>query len=289
MPSNDITRSSESLIEVFNLPGPANLGIIFPTSSCFTSTGLQGARQIPVSVNVSVTNFPGNCSDTLFGAFSIEPFDTACVVSSGIALSDLVFPAANAGSTSTDSLIISETTGASDLVVNSLTLTGQFFFDIGCTQPSMAGPLTVLAGTGSAPIPVYFCPNLDNGALYVGNLTVLSNAPTSPTAQTLSGQEAFPILVVTPSSLSYTTSPSTQSFTLANTGTGDLSWSTGATGTGFAITSPTSGTVTPGNFTSVDVQYSGGSGSSNGLVVVSVTEPDAQGSPATVTLTATVP
>ncbi len=292
VPSGDVPSVSDTTIEVVSLPGPDDLGVIFDTSACTTSIGQAGLRQAATPVSVSVTNFPGDCADTLPGAIVIEPFDQTCVVAAGISLSTLVFPPMEAPtppSTSSDTLIITETTGSSDLVVTSLNLTGRFFFDALCTNQSDPG-FTVFAGSSDNSIQVFFCPNVDNGATYFGGLLVLSNSPSSPTTQSLNGQEAFPILGVSPPSLSFLTSPSTQPFTISNTGTGDLSWTAVALGTNFAITSATSGTVTAGNTTSVNVQYSGGSPStSTGSVTVTATESDAQGSPATVTLSANVP
>jgi hypothetical protein len=236
-----------------------------------------------------VTNFPGNCVDRLAGAIVIEPFDQTCVVASGISVSTLTFPPTQApGPSAGQVLTISETTGASDLTVNSLSLTGRFFFDAGCSLQGAAG-FTVPAGTGNSSIQVYFCPDTDNGAPYVGNLTVNSSAPSSPTMQTLNGQEAFPVMGVLPTTLNFTASPETQSFTISNTGTSDLNWSAVASGAGFAITSATSGTVIPGGTATVDVEYSGGSGIFSGDVTVTASNPDVQGSPATVTLGANVP
>ena len=220
----------------------------------------------------------------------IEPFDQSCVVASGISLSTLSFPPTQApGPSAGQILTISETTGASDLIVNSLNLTGRFFFDAGCAQQGAAG-FTVPAGTGNSSIQVYFCPDTDNGAPYVGNLTVLSSAPTSPTTQTLNGQEAYPIMGVSPTTLNFTSTPETQSFTISNTGDSDLNWSAVAAGSGFAITSAASGTVAPGGSVNVDVQYSGASPStSSGSVTISSSDPDASGAPASVTLSANVP
>jgi hypothetical protein len=289
VPSVDVDRTSSTTIDVQNIPGPNDLGITFDTSPCTTGTGQTGQRQAATPVDVTVTNFPGNCDDRLQGAIVIEPFDQTCVVASGISLSTLIFPPTESPGPSVGQVLtISETTGASDLTVNSMSLSGRFFFDAGCTQQGAVG-FVVPAGTGNSSTTVYFCPDTDNGAPYVGNLTVLSSAPSSPTSQSLSGQEAFPVLGVGPGTLNFTSSPETLQFTISNTGTSDLNWSAVAAGTGFAITSATSGTVIPGGSTNVDVEYSGGSGIVSGLVTVTASELDAQGSPADVTLDADVP
>ena len=290
VPSATVTVNGDTSIDVIDLPSVGDMGVTFSTTSCTTGGGLQGQRQVATAVPVTVTNFPGECSDTLQGAIVIEPSDTNCVVSSGISLSTLTFPPTETpGPSAGQTLTITETTGSSDLVVSLLNLTGRFFFDAGCSSQGQAG-FTVPAGTADSSVHVFFCPDTDNGLPYLGTLNVLSNAAGSPTSQSLTGQEAFPILGVNPGSLSFTATNETQSFTISNTGTGDLSWIAVASGTDFAITSATSGTATAGNTTSVNVQYSGGSPStSTGSVTVTATEPDAQGSPTTVTLSANVP
>ena len=78
-PSVDVDRVSDSTIDVQNLPGPGDLGIVFDTSSCTTVGGSPGQRLASTPVNVTVTNFPGNCPDTLAGAIVVEPFDSTCV------------------------------------------------------------------------------------------------------------------------------------------------------------------------------------------------------------------
>jgi hypothetical protein len=293
-PSAQVDRVSDSSIDVTGLPGPDDLGISFDTSICTdTGTGQTGLRQVATAVDVTVTNFPGNCPDTLPGAIVIEPFDQSCLVAAGIQVVAPIFPPTEwPGPSAPQALIITETTGGSDLDISLMSLTGRFFFDAGCTQTT-AGPFTVPAGTGAAVADVYFCPAANDGASYTGNLNIFSNSPSSPTTVSLNGQEAFPILSVSPGSLSFTATNETLSFNILNTGTGDLDWDAAASGANFNITSGTTGTVPAGGSVAVNVQYSGGAGStSSGSVVVTAdgtTNPDAQGSPATVTLSANVP
>jgi hypothetical protein len=222
-PSGQVDRVSDSTIDITGLPGPDDLGITFDTSICTdTGTGQTGQRQVATAVAVSVTNFPGDCEDTLPGALVIEPFDQSCVVAAGIEVLPPTFPPTESpGPSAPQDLIVTENTGGSDLAISLMSLTGRFFFNAGCTQTT-AGPFVVPAGTGSAVAQVYFCPNNDDGASYTGNLNIFSNSPSSPTTLSLNGQEAFPILGVSPGNLSFTSSPETQQFTISNTGTGDL-------------------------------------------------------------------
>jgi len=291
-PSGQVDRVSDSTIDVTNLPGPDDLGISFDRVLCTAPTGQTGLRQVATPVSVTVTNFPGNCPDTLEGAIVIEPFDQSCVIASGISLSSLTFPPTQApGSSPAQTLTITETTGAADLTVNSLNLTGRFFFDAGCSMQGRAG-FTVPAGTGNSTVPVYFCPDSDDGALYVGSLVVLSNSPSSPTTQTLNGQEAFPAMSVSPLNIDFGTTPGGRDFTISNSGTGDLTWSAAETDPGSVFSlSSTGGTILAGNPpVTVTVTFAlGAPGTHSGSVVVTSGEPDAVGSPETVTLAAETP
>jgi hypothetical protein len=294
VPSTDVDRTSSTTIDVQNIPGPGDLGVSFNTSPCTTGTGQTGQRLAATPVEVTVTNFPGNCPDSLPGAIVVEPFDTTCVVASGIGLSTLTFPPTEQpGPSPGQVLTISETTGASDLTVNSLSLTGRFFFDAGCTQQGAAG-FVVPAGTGNSSISVYFCPDTDNGAPYVGNLTVLSSAPSSPSMQSLNGQEAYPIMGVTPQNLNFAAAGEVQNFQISNTGTSVLNWTASETSDPDDVYSfaPMAGSINPGDpAVVVAVTLSGGaaSGAHSGDIEVSSSDPDAQGSPVTVTLNANVP
>ena len=289
-PSGQVDRVSETTINVTNLPGPDDLGVTFDTTLCTdTGTGQTGLRQAATPVSVTVTNFPGNCSDTLAGAIVIEPNNQDCVVAAGIQVLPLTFPPTESpGPSPPSDLFVTETTGGSDLTISLMSLSGRFFFNAGCTQSTVSGPIVIPAGTGLPVAQVYFCPSNNDGLAYTGNLNILSDSPSSPTTLSLTGQEAFPILGVSPGSLSFTTSPSDQSFTINNNGTGILNYSTSSP-SGFSIISGASGTVAAGGNTGVVVRYSGGPGSASSSITVTVTEPDAQGSPATVTLSANVP
>jgi hypothetical protein len=293
VPSIDVDRLSEYAIDVLYIPGPGDLGITFDTSPCTTGTGQSGQRQSATPVDVSVTNFPGNCPDDLPGAIVIEPFDQTCVVASGISISTLTFPPTQAPGPSVGQILtISETTGASDLTVNSLSLTGRFFFDAGCSLQGAAG-FTIPAGTGNSSTQVYFCPDTDNGSAYVGNLTVLSSAPSSPSTQSLSGQEAYPIMSVSPLDIDFGTTAGTVSFRITNSGTGDLNWTADDSDDpdGVFTVSSLGGVVAAGAFVDVDVTFALAvlAGTHTGSVDVDASDPDAVNPSETVTLAAETP
>jgi hypothetical protein len=193
VPSTDVDRVSESTINVSNIPGPGELGVVFQSSSCVTPLGAPGTRQAATPVSVTVTNFPGNCPDTLDGAIVIEPNNQDCVEAPDIDVAfNANFPNTPADTCSpANALIINNVSGAT-LNINQLSLAGEFYFDAGGVSQSQ--PPTSIAGFGNTSYNVYFCPPLPaNGADYTGRLTILSDDPDeSLLTFDLSGTEETP-------------------------------------------------------------------------------------------------
>ena len=113
-----------------------------------------------------MTNTPGDCSNTLTGGIIYEPMDTSCVAASEIQATVPVFPDAEAGSCSTADLTISNT-GAGELQVYQLNLTGRFYFDGGAS--SQVDPGFNVAPFSSMDVPIYFCPDVTPGQSSVRN------------------------------------------------------------------------------------------------------------------------
>jgi len=88
-----------------------------------TAGGSPGTRLAATPVSVTVTNFPGNCPDTLDGAIVIEPYDQTCVEAPDIDVAfSTSFPNTPADTCSpANALIISNVSGAT-LNIASLTL-----------------------------------------------------------------------------------------------------------------------------------------------------------------------
>jgi hypothetical protein len=193
VPSIDVDRVSDSTIDVQNIPGPGELGIVFQTSTCVTAGGAPGSRLSATPVSVTVTNFPGACPDTLNGAIVIEPYDQTCVEAPDIDVAfNPNFPNTPADTCSAaNALIISNISGA-DLNIASTTLAGEFYFDAAGTSQSR--PPTVVTGFGSVNYDVYFCPPLPaNGQAYTGRLSILSDDPDeSLVTYDLNGTEETP-------------------------------------------------------------------------------------------------
>jgi hypothetical protein len=193
VPSIDVDRLSESTIDVQNIPGPGELGVVFQTSTCVTAGGAPGSRLAATPVSVTVTNFPGSCADTLNGAIVIEPFDQTCVEAPDIDVAfNPNFPNTPADTCSAaNALIISNVSGAT-LNIASTTLAGEFYFDAAGTSQTRAP--TAVAGFGSVNYDVYFCPPLPvNGQTYTGRLSILSDDPDEGlVTYDLSGTEETP-------------------------------------------------------------------------------------------------
>jgi hypothetical protein len=89
IPSSQVTVNGENSIDVTNLPGVDILGVTFAVTPCTTLAGEPGAQSAATPLAVSVTNFPGSCTDSLNGALVIEPEASTCT-----ALSMVVAPLA---------------------------------------------------------------------------------------------------------------------------------------------------------------------------------------------------
>lgn len=183
------------------------------------------------------------------------------------------------------SLIITNT-GTATLSISQINVTGAAFSLSGVSMP-----LNVSAGQKTT-VSVVFSPTSTGTA--TGSLSVVSNAPTSPSSVTLSGSAvaATYTLGVSPTSLSFGdvttgTSSAAQSVTVTNTGNSSVTISSIAvSGTGYSMSGGGSNvTLTPSQTLSVSVAFDPTSaGSVNGSISVAS---NATGSPATVTLSGT--
>lgn len=193
VPTANLTVNSETSIDVINLPSVGDMGVTFSTASCTTGGGLPGQRQVATSVSVTVTNFPGECSDTLTGAIVIEPQDQTCVEAANIQVVLVTsFPPTAAGTCSPAQNLVINNTGGGQLDISSLSLQGRFFYD-GVWPPvsQLAGPISIAGFASNNSLNVYFCPDIDNDGAYTGRLVINSNDPDSGLLSiTLTGSEA---------------------------------------------------------------------------------------------------
>jgi hypothetical protein len=294
MDNVDIEVVDTKTINVVNLPSPDDIGLSWDTVSCVTDQGLTGTRLGPTPVTLSVINIPGECRTELPGALVYEPEDDTCQVAPAIAVIPPVFGPVEAptapGTCGMGTLTINNS-GSGTLDITNITLLGQFFFNNspGGSQ-NLPGPITIQPfGTDSWD--VYFCPDIDNGQLYSGQVVVVSNDPGSPTVAALNGQEGFPVLSGAAnydfSDQTAGAGPYTQQYTLTNTGTATLDWSASIEGNPqFALSGSTSGSVAPGDSVPIDIDFSPDAVSSfSATLTIDSSNADAQGAPLVVAVT----
>lgn len=187
---------------------------------------------------------------------------------------------------STSQALVITNTGTATLTVSQINVTGAAFSFSGASLP-----LGVSAGQ-KATVSVVFHPTSVGTA--AGSLSIVSNAPTSPSSVSLSGSAvaATFTLGVTPTTLSFgnvtigTTSAS-QSVTITDTGNSNVTISSIAvSGTGYSMSGGGSNvTLSPSQSLSVSVAFDPTSaGSANGNLSVAS---NATGSPAAVALSGT--
>jgi hypothetical protein len=183
-------------------------------------------------------------------------------------------------------VLIIKNTGTATLTISQVTATGSGFSVSGFSLP-----LNVSVGQQTT-ITVAFLPTVVGSAS--GNISIVSNAPTSPSSVSLSGNgiAATFILSISPTSLSFGnvttgTSSSAQSVIITNTGNSNVVISQiTVSGAGYTLTGGSAPvTLTPLQTVSLSVQFGptvAGTVSGNVSIVSNAT-----GSPATVPLTGT--
>jgi hypothetical protein len=183
-------------------------------------------------------------------------------------------------------VLIIKNTGTATLTISQVTATGSAFSVSGSSLP-----LNVGAGQQTT-ITAAFLPTVVGSAS--GNISIVSNAPTSPTSVSLSGTgiTATFILGVSPTSLSFGnvttgTSSAAQNVTITNTGNSNVSISQiTLSGAGYTMTGGSAPvTLTPLQTVTLSVQFGptvAGTVSGNVSIVS-----NAAGSPTTVPLTGT--
>ena len=182
--------------------------------------------------------------------------------------------------------LIIRNTGTATLTISQVTATGSALSVSGFSLP-----LNVSAGQQTT-ITVAFLPTVVGSAS--GNISIVSNAPTSPTSVGLSGTgiAATLTLGINPPSLSFGnvttgTSSAAQNVTITNTGNSSVTISQiNLTGAGYSMTGGSAPvTLTPSQNLTLSVQFSPtAAGTINGSISIVST---ATGSPATVPLSGT--
>ncbi len=263
--NNDIDVVDVNTIDVNRIPAPNDFGIVWDQSPCVTDAGLQGIRQSPTPVDVTVFNLPGNCSDTLAGGLVYEPEDDTCVVAPEIRVTPPVFPDTPAGTCSAGQALAVQNLGQGTLEIQSVSLLGRFFFD-GVYPPSnqLSGALLVPPFGIDTSLVVYFCPDQEN-QIFSGQAVFVSNDPNSPTSVSLTGTELQePMIQTAPFGhgdiWTFPTTPAggssaSQTLTVTNVGDADLVFGTVTATLPFVIVTPPPGVIPPSGSANIELQF----------------------------------
>jgi hypothetical protein len=242
-------------------------------------SGLAAAVTIAPSQSVPLTvKFAPTTSGTVAGSLTVTNSEginavaavTGVGVQAGISVtpSSASFGSVVTGSTNSQTIQL-KNSGTASLTVSQVAATGSGF-----SVSGVSVPLTLAPGASST-FNVQYAPTTA-GAVN-GSVTIVSNAPNSPSTVSLSGTgtAATYTLSVNPASLSFGSvnngSTASQTFSVTNTGNSNVAISgMSATGAGFSISSGSSTvTLSPNQSTSVSVQFAPTvAGSANGSVTI---------------------
>ena len=258
----------------------SGVNIAGATASSYT-TPATATTDSGSTFDVAVTNTVGTVTSSA-ATLTVNPAPAPAIQVSSTAIT---FASEVDGTTTSQGLIVTNT-GNATLTITQVNETGAAFSVSGFTLP-----INVNSGQ-QATITVAFKPTAVGAAS--GNISIVSNAPTSPTGVTLSGTgiAATLTLGINPTALAFGnvttgTSSASKNVTVTNTGNANVTISQiTLNGTGYSMTgggAPV--TLTPTQNVVLSVEFSPTTaGSVNGTI--SVTS-NASGSPATVTLSGT--
>jgi|GEM_PF-2498133 len=289
IPSQYVFVENDTKIHVSQLPSPNDFNLVWDTSTCVTPQGQNGTRRVATPVEVTVTNIPGECSDTLTGGLVYEPQTSECTVGAEIVVDPpgpvnppdwgtISFESAPHGNCSPPVTVTITADSAADLEIQTMNLVGRFFFWNGGLAGQSAPGLTVPA-FGTTTVDIVFCPDINNNLDYDGVFVIRSNAATDPYEANLLGTEMEPIVDATPAILALSTGTPVGAIGLANTGDW-ADWTAVITGTDageFDITGGATGSLAAliGTGT-VQVTFTNpsGAGSYTANVVIDWFDPD---------------
>jgi hypothetical protein len=261
-------------VSVSGVSLPLTLG---PSQSVAMTVGYAPTASGATAGGITVTNNDGvNVSEAVTG--------TGVQAAISVTPSSVSFNSVVSGNTNSQTIQI-KNSGNASLTISQATVTGAGFSVTGLTLPQTLAPGQI------GNFNVQYAPQ---GAGSVsGVVSIVSNAPNSPTSVALSGTGVAAIYTVSvnPSSLNFGSvndgSSATQGFTVTNTGNSNVAISgLNLTGTGYSILSGAGAvTLSPNQSTSVSVQFAPTTaGTANGGVnIVS----NATGSASSVSLSGT--
>jgi hypothetical protein len=240
------------------ISGIAASGDFAQTNTCSSSLAASASCAISVTFTPTATGtrtgaiaFTDNAASSpqqvsLSGTATAAPSATLKA-----SASSLSFGSITAGTTSTKSLVITNSGTASTTI--SQIATGNAVFSVtGATLPA-----TVAAG-GTLTLTVKFAPS--SGASYSSSLTIQSNATNPTLSVALTGSGTAPSISLSPTSLTFasqavSTTSAAQSITLTNTGTASLAISGIAASGDFAQTNTCSSSLAANASCAISVTF----------------------------------
>jgi P pilus assembly chaperone PapD len=287
---NVVVGGSSSLSLTVSNPGTATLTVTNITASdgqyvpALTSFSVApgGSQAVNVTFTpVATGSQPATLSITHNAAgspTSAALSGTGTSASIGVSPLALVFGSVVLGSSSSLSLVITNTGGAPLSVTNITSSDGQFAPD--------ATSFTISAG-GSQTVNVTFTPA--TGGSFAGTLSIAHGATGSPATVPLSGTGTTPQIAVSPSTLTFGSvvvgSPAALLLTVTNPGDADLNVTATSSDDGQFTASPTGYIVAPGASRAVTVTFTPTATGAQ-AATLSLTH-NAAGSPTTVALAGT--
>ncbi len=246
----------------------------------FTPSG-TGLRTATLAINDNATGSPHTVTITGTGVaptFSAGP-------------NPLVFANQQVLSSSSPLQITVTNTGDGVLSITGLTLSGANAGDFSVSPSPSAGNPIIIASNGSAPVSVIFTPTATGTR--TANLNFTDNATGSPHTVAISGTAVTGGIGIAPASITFPdqvvlTSGTAVPVTITNTGLGNLVISSlGITGTNAAdfssnLNAPPNITITPGNSTVVNINFTPSSSGARSALLTIVD--NVAGSPHTVAL-----
>jgi hypothetical protein len=290
-PQSLSTTSSAQTVLLRNM-GSAALTISSITSTANFAETDNCSPGVPAagSCNLSVT-FSPTAVGTLTGSITISDNGAGAPhviglsgIGSGavvaIAPASLTFSSLQVGSTSPDQTVTLTNQGDADLTISNITISGDYAQSNNCPDD--------LAASASCTFNVTFTPTATGTR--TGTITVTDSAAGSPHTVALTGTGVSVVVVLTPSSLTYSgtqvgTTSAAQAVTLTNQGNASLTISNIAVSGDYAQTNNCPGTVVAGASCTVNVTFTP---TAMGVRAGTLTFVDsATGSPQTVALTGT--
>lgn len=248
-----LTNTGNGLMNIFGY-SVAGTGFALASSTCSTALGAGASCTFTISFSPTApTTYTGALTVTTNAAPGTHTISlNGSATSPGVSLSTttLAFGGVQVGTNSSLPVTVTNT-GTANLVISNLQITGSTTF-------TAAGCAVAVAPGSSCTVNVTFSPAASTA--YAGQLTIASNASTSPHTITLNGSGTAPGASLSTSLLSFGGVPvgtsSAMPVTVTNTGTANLAvTSVQVTGSATFTAAGCASAVAPGSSCTVNVTF----------------------------------